>query len=127
MDVVARTADVPRYDVRHHVVEFGADKCAIVRRCEIGAHRLEEPERAVYVVVFGSLAAVGKAVGQHPLVGGLGKRPQNTLRDVETTRRQGESRQRDHRVATPIAEPVVPGNNRAVVSSRDDVLIRGGG
>src|SRR5581483_6554268 len=84
----------------------------------------KEPERCVGCVVLRSLAAIGKAIGQHSLAHALDEGEKNLSRILEATSRQTEAGKRDHRVASPVGEPVIAGDDRAAIrASPHDELI----
>jgi hypothetical protein len=84
----------------------------------ISADRLEVPDGRIHGVVLRRLAGVGKPVRQHAAVHEPGERRENPSGDVRATGRQRQSRQCDHRVASPVAEPVVAGNDGHTVRVR---------
>ena len=49
--------------------------------------------------------------------------PQNTARDVVFACWQSEAGQGDHGVTAPVAEPVIAGDDRFLISAGDDVLV----
>src|SRR2546428_5427687 len=91
------------------------------------AHRLEEPKRGIDRVVFRSLAGVRKTIWEHASINMTREFCQDTFRNLGSTGYERQSRQRDHRVAAPIAEPVIAGNYRLPIGARSDELVRRGG
>jgi hypothetical protein len=82
-------------------------KPVVARGRVIRANRLEIPERCVDGVVLGRLTGPRESVRKHPAVDEASERLEDAARDLRTTGRQREARQRDHRVAPPVAEPVI--------------------
>src|SRR5215468_8263661 len=95
--------------------------CALVIR----ADGFEVPQRGIYSVVFRCFAQIRKAVGQHTLIHTLREFKQDIACSIESARNECQSRKRDHRVASPIAEPVVASDNGLVLATRNDELIGG--
>ena len=97
---------------------------------EVGVDRVEVPERRIDGVVFRRFATVGKAIRQHALARVSRERSQNRRCVGCAIGRQREAGECDHRVATPVTEPRIPGNNGCAVGlpvppSLDNELIGG--
>ncbi len=74
---------------------------------------VEEPERGVGGVVEAFVPVLGEEVRNQPVPDGVGERPQDR---AGLDRAAGDERQAleaDHRVATPVREPVVARDHRA--------------
>ncbi len=110
-DAVAGTALVPGDDVLQNGPEFGADKVVSIGVVEILVQGGEEPEGGVYGIVFGCLAGIREAVGDHALadVGGEGLEDAAGLGVASA--HQADARQGDHGIAAPVGKPVVPGGD----------------
>ena len=117
MDPVTRALAMPVHDLLECGVEIGEER-TIRCRIEIGGHGVEVPEGGVRRVVLGSLATVREAIWQHALARVRGKRAQNRCRIVGPSRCEREARQRDHGVASPVAEPGIAGDDRPALCSR---------
>ena len=126
-DAVARAPDVPRDDVGEDGVE-ALDEGDVTRGRHMGPDGLEVPERRVDGVVLGGLvssARVRKPVGQHALAHVPGELEEDVPRDRGTTRRERKARQGDHRVAAPVREPRVAGDDAAPAPPGDQEPVRG--
>ena len=77
----------------------------------IAAHGFDEPQRRVDRIIFRRSAAIGKAIGQHAPIDVSREGAQNGGGELGTSGRQREPGQRDHRVAPPVAEPVIAGDH----------------
>src|SRR5262249_34211393 len=89
-------------------------------------YRVEEPQGRIGRVVVSGLPLVGEAIGQHPLVDGAGEGEQDTFGDVYTPGDKRQTGERDHRVAAPIAEPWVSGDDGLQIASFNEELVRRG-
>src|SRR5882724_7531722 len=127
LDPVARALTVEPHDLLEHREQL-FEQPVVSRRRVIGADRLDVPEGRVHGVVLRRLAGVGKSVRQHPTVHEPGERRENPPSDLRASGRQRQARQRDHRVASPVAEPVVAGDDGHAVGvagcgpSRDELV-----
>ena len=74
---------------------------------------MKVPERRIGRMVERFALPFGKEIRQQPILDIVGKRPQNRSRFLVTTGAQRETFQADHRVASPVGEPVVSGNDRS--------------
>src|SRR5258708_33831736 len=101
MDVKARTFYMPGNDVGEHGVKISAHKFVIVGMLQERADGLEEPQRRIDSVVFRSLAGVGKAIRQHPLIDMPGKHSEDTPGDVRASDGQSQPRESNHGVSPP--------------------------
>jgi len=91
----------------------------MIRIFDVQADGFKEPESGVDRAVLRRPFRVRKAVGPHALIDPACKRPQNVTREFEPAASQGQTRERDHRVASPIGKPGITCNNhvpRPVVS-----------
>ncbi len=85
---------------------------------------MNEPERGVNGVVFGFVASVGKTVGNHPFAEMLGEGAQDFTRHVKILSREREARQPDHRVTSPIREPVIASDGGSEIASATNDELR---
>ena len=109
-DPVARAGAIATDDLLEGREDDG--QRGVVLGCGVvGTDGLDVPERGVDSVVLGRLAAVGKPVRQHPAVHEPAERREDPARDLGASGRQRQAGQRDHRVAAPVAEPVVAGDD----------------
>ena len=90
----------------------------VVGGSHVGGQGVDEPERGIEGVVFGLIAGVGPAVGHHALVDVLRVVEQDCLGDGGAAGFQAETGQRDERVAAPVAEPGVAGDDRVGLWSK---------
>ncbi len=90
---------------------------------EIRVGRDDVEERGVDRVVLGLGAAIGEAVRQEAVLHDAGPREQDVARVLEAAAAQAEAAQRDERVAAPVAEPRVAGDDGAPFAARDEVRI----
>ncbi len=97
----------------------------VAGRLVIRAHRLDEPERPVDVVVLGLGPLVGEAVGDHAAVDVPGKGLEDRLGDVEPARGEEKAGEGDHRVAPPVGEPGVAGDDGPPFAALHDESIGG--
>ena len=111
-DPVARAALVPRADVLERRVELGQES-VVVRGLDVRPHRLEHPQRCVHRAVLGGISALEEAIGQHATVHVARVRREHGPRHLGSARREGQARERDHRVAPPVAEPRIARDHRA--------------
>ena len=95
-----------------------------------GRRRLQElvdddhvPERRVDCVVLGCFTMVGEAIGQHAFRYRRAPGQQDGLREGVPSAREGESAQRDERVATPVAEPRIAGDDGGAVGAPCEVRV----
>src|SRR4029434_1846524 len=78
---------------------------------EILTDRFEIPKRGVDRVVLRRSSGVREIVWEHSPVHKTGESEKDLTRDVRAAASQRKARQGDHRVATPIAEPVIASND----------------
>src|SRR6266403_3450151 len=114
---------MPGDDVGEHRIEFVAYKLYIPGIGKVRADGLEKPKRGVDCVVFRYFPRIRETVLQHSLIHMFGESAQNAARNVMLPGGQSEARQRDHGVPPPVAEPVIAGNDRFLISARNDVLV----
>ena len=88
-------------------------------------HGDDVPERRVDRVELGRVALVGEAVGQHPLGDRPGPLEQDRPRFVEPAGREAEPAQRDERVAAPVGEPRIAGDDGLARAAPHDVRVGG--
>src|SRR6266849_356697 len=79
----------------------------VLGHSEILSYGLEIPEGCVDSVVLRLSTGIRKIVRQHPPIDIASKCEQNFFRDIRSARRDSKTRQRDHGVPAPIAEPVI--------------------
>ena len=88
---------------------------------EVAVDRVEEPEGGVGRVVEALGLAVGEEVGDQAVADVVGERAEDVAGLVVPAGREGQPFEADHRVAAPVGEPVVAGDDGA------DLLARGVG
>ena len=124
LDVIPRAAEMPSKDIDQCIEEALADECVITGLRDEGIDRLKEPQGRIDRVVLGRVAGIGKSVGEHPPVAMLRKSAQDPLRFVKTPWNQRKSRESDHRVAAPVREPGITGDDGfPVLSATHDELV----
>src|ERR1043165_4664247 len=137
VDAEARAFEVALADVVH-LGEEDFERDAVVGRPKIAVERVEEPERRVGSVVEALVRAVGEHVGDEAVAYVLAEGSENPAGLAEAARGEGDTFQTYHRVAAPVCEPVVAGDDRAhflaggvrargillAARGRDDELIR---
>lgn len=106
-------------------VEVCLDEVVVVCVFAERTDRFEVPQRRVYGIVFGRLAGVGEAIGQHPAIDVLRKFEEYAFSRFGPPCHKRKSRQRDHCVAAPIAKPVIASDDSLAMFARDNVLIGG--
>ena len=95
----------------------------IARYDRMPADRVEQPRRRIDGVVF-ELARVG-GVGEHPLAQRACHALEKLASLVPSVRGEEQSFVRRQRIARPVAEPRVAGDNRRAVRRADDEMIGG--
>ena len=123
VDVVSRAAEVPHDDVRKFFVELVADEVEIIRLRHVGADRFEVPERRIDSVVLRLAPGIGKTIRQHPFRDVIREFEKDPACDLGTIRRERQSVECDHRVAAPIREPRIAGDDRVARATPDDELV----
>ena len=88
-------------------------------------NRDDVPERGVHGVVLGLVTFIRKAVGKHPLGNGPGPFDQDLPGLLQTSGRQAQAPQGDERVASPLGEPGISGDDRLPAAPADDVVLGG--
>src|SRR5205814_3941654 len=78
---------------------------------EIPVQRVEEPKRRVGGVVFAFLGAVGEHIWNQTVTDIMRECAQNVAGLEQSSRDQGQAFQTDHRVASPIGEPMISGDD----------------
>src|SRR6185312_11959922 len=126
-DPITCAANMPGNDVGKNREQLFTNETQITRVCEILARSFKKPERGIHRVVLGSFAGIGKAVWQHPLICTLCECTQDAAGDVIFSSGKSQAGEGDHCVASPVAKPVIAGNDRLVRLARNDVLIGGSG
>ena len=127
----ARAVTVAGQDRRDR--RFEPRLIARVERILMAAARLQEladgnhkPQRGVDGVVFGHVAFVRKAIGEHSFGNGAGPGEQNPPGVVQPAEGQGEPAHGDERIAAPIGEPRIPGQDRLAMTAVDEIGVGGG-
>ena len=69
---------MPGDDVHQRLVKIGANEVIIAGIAQQFVDGVEHPESGVHRVVFGLLACVGEAIGQHPRVDAAREGEQNS-------------------------------------------------
>ncbi len=113
-DVVASAANMGVHDSGEDRKQF-AKEIEVVSRGEIKTDGLEIPKRGVDGVVLRRAASIRKIIGKHASVDKSRKRLQSFARDFRATERQSEAGESDHGVASPIAKPVVAGDDATAI------------
>src|SRR5262245_36156034 len=99
---------------------------------------MKEPQRRVGGVVEAFVSAVGEEIGDESVADIMSEGAKDVTGLVVPAGGQGQALQRDHRVAAPVREPVVAGDNSAdfvaagpgpggvlvATRRRDDELVR---
>ena len=107
-------------------------------RFEIATERVEEPEGRVGGVIKPFLLAVGKHVRDQAVADVMRERAQDVARFEAAAGRERQAFETDHRVAAPIGEPMIAGDDGAhfiaggvrarrflgAAGGRDDKLVR---
>src|SRR5438128_2619855 len=83
------------------------------------------PERCIDRIELRLLASIGKTIRQHALRNSARPLQQNVACFFEMTSRDAEPAQRDKRVASPIAEPWVAGDERFSVAAFYQIRVGG--
>src|SRR5438093_13223212 len=81
-----------------------------LRSEKIIVDRNDVPKRCIDRIEFGLLAGIGEAIRQHALGNNTGPGEQNIACIFQMAGRDAEAANRDKRVAAPIAEPWVTGD-----------------
>jgi hypothetical protein len=87
--------------------------------------RDDEPERGVYRIELGLIACVRKPIGQHSLGDGVGPGQQDAARLLAARGGKANPWQRNERIATPIGEPWVAGDDGRSGAAPDEIRVRG--
>ena len=106
MNLIARALHMPRDDVLQHRIQL-AHQRPVARGLGHGLDGVEVPQRRIHRVVFRLLALIGKAIGQHAFVDKGREGLEDRLRHIVASGREAQAGQGDHRVAAPVAEPVI--------------------
>ena len=83
----------------------------------VAIDRVKEPQRGVSCVVQAFALSLGKHVRDEPVADVKGKRPEDVTRLGMPAREERQSFEADHRVAAPVGEPVIAGDDRARFAS----------
>ena len=89
------------------------ERCAVGGALKVAAERVKEPKRRVCRVIFPFLCAIGKHVWDQTVADIIRECAQDVACFEPTSRDQRQTFQADHRVASPICEPVIPGDDGA--------------
>ena len=114
VDAVAGARDV-RLDHGGENREKFLQRHGILRRFEILPDGFDIPQRGIDGVVFWLAPDVREIVGEHPAVNVARKSEKDLPGNGSPAGRERQSRQRNHGVAAPIAEPVIAGDDAAAV------------
>src|SRR4051812_31696927 len=123
LDSITCSADVPVNDIGEHRIELVSHKSEVSAVFAVLPNSFQIPERRINRVVLGRLPRVGEDVGQHATVYMFCESQQNVACDFIVTGDERQTGKRNHRVASPIAEPVVAGNDGLQRSAPRDELI----
>src|SRR5215475_13224094 len=74
---------------------------------------MEKPQGGIGRMIEALLFALGEQIGNESIAHIVGERAENIAGFIVAARSEGQALQADHGIATPISEPVVPGNHRA--------------
>src|SRR5262249_40884773 len=96
-----------------------------LERLPVLVHRHDVPERGVHRVVLWLLTTVGKSVGQHALRDGAGPLAQDFAGLRAAAGGEAEPPHRDERIASPVAEPRVTGQNRSALTAAGEIGVGG--
>src|SRR5439155_6566704 len=95
-------------------------------RCEkVIVDRNDVPERCIDRIEFGLLAGIGKAIRQHALRNNTRPGEQNIARVFKMPGRDAKAANRDKRVAAPIAEPGIAGDEGLSFAALDEICVGG--
>src|SRR6059058_3874052 len=98
----------------------------LFRRCEkIIVDRNDVPERCIDRIEFGLLTGIGEAIRQHALGNNARPSEQNIARVFQMSGRDAEAANRNKRVAAPIAEPGVAGDEGLSLAALDEICVGG--
>src|SRR5437867_2147341 len=74
---------------------------------------MEEPQGGISRMIPALLFTLGEQVGNETVMHIVRERTENVAGFVVAPRGEGKALQANHGIATPIGEPVIPGNHRA--------------
>ncbi|OPY90814.1 MAG: hypothetical protein A4E72_00466 [Syntrophus sp. PtaU1.Bin208] len=100
-----------------HLIPDGIDLPRVFQHL---LHRPEVPKGGIYGVVSVLVPAFGKEVGQQPVFFSGSHRIENIDSLLRSSGAEGQSRQRDQPVPSPVLEPVVTGDNAGASRRRAD-------
>ena len=125
-DPEARTGDVLVDDAAEDGQERGEHRL-VLRHADVPIERVEEPKSGVGRVV----EALGRTLGEHvrnePVLHVGGEGPEDRAGLGHATGVEAQPLEADHRVPTPVGEPVVAGDDAsAVAGRRGRFAVRGG-
>src|SRR5262249_259542 len=126
LNTEAGSANMPVDYVPENLVELLLNEGHITRVCKVRTNSFEEPQGGIDRIELRSVPKVWKTVWKHALVNVLSKCAQNAASDFVTSGRKRKTREGDHCVTSPIAEPVIAGNNAVLIAAGDDVLVGSG-
>ena len=96
------------------------DESPVCAGAEVRRQCLEEPEGRVHGAVLGRLAAVGEPIGNQALVEKCHISFEHTPGLPERAGPHRQAGEADHRVAAPVGEPLVAGDNGSLVGRGRD-------
>ena len=111
-DAEARAAQMMTRDVAQYGQQQ-TERHTIAGDADVPVERVEEPQRRVGGVVDAGVLALGKEVRDQAVAHVVAERAQDVPGLQMTAGRECEALERDHRVAAPVGEPVVPRDDRA--------------
>ncbi len=90
-----------------------AQEQPIAGMAHVSIDGVEEPQRGVSRVIEPFTFAFREHVGNQPVADVGGKRLEDVARLGVSSRQQSQAFEADHRVAAPVGEPVIAGDDRA--------------
>ena len=128
MDVEERTAEMVIDDVEQ-LREQQPQRFAIVGRFDVAPDGVEEPERCVGRVIQPFVVALGEHIRDQPVADVRGECAQDVAGLAEAAGAEGQAFEADHRVAAPVGESVVAGDDgaRLVAGGADAGFVGGAG
>ena len=88
-----------------------AQRLGVLRRGDVAIERMKEPERRVGRIVETLLVAFGEQIRNQPVAEMMRKRHQQTARLGDPAGADRQAFEADHRVAAPVGEPVIAGDD----------------
>src|SRR5205823_8500412 len=105
-------------------VTIVGERWVFLRREKIIIDRYDVPKRGIDRIEFRLFAGIGKAIRQHALRNSARPGEQNIARVFQMSGRDAEAANGDKRVAAPIAEPGVAGDEGFAFAALDEICVR---